>query len=93
MKGLTRSVGDLCLEPKQYVFTTKRLFRKRIHQIPLNHVSAARLNRGLFMDKLTFTIDGVEQVFDVFKIHQTLQPAWLRELAKVRDDSPATSSS
>lgn len=93
VKGLTRSVGDLCLEPKHYVFTTKRLFRKRIHRIPLNQVMAAKLHRGLFMDELTFTIQDDEQVFDIFKIHQTLQPAWLRKLAKARDDSPATSSS
>lgn len=92
VKGLTRSVGNLCLEPEQYVFTTKRLFRKRVHRIPLSQVSAAKLYRGLFMDELTLTVNDYEQVFDVFKINRALQPEWIRKLTRVRGDSPVTSS-
>ena len=92
VKGLINSVGCLYLEPDRYVFTARRLFRKRIHTIPLSQVSAARLYRGLFMDELTLIVNDYEQVFDVFKIHRALQPEWFRQLTRARADSPATSS-
>ena len=82
VRGLMNSIGELCLEQEGYAFTTRRLFRKRIHHIPLNHITGMRVSRGLLVDGLTMTVDDYEQVFDVFKIHRTLQPAWLRRLSR-----------
>lgn len=92
VKGLTNSVGSLCLEPEQFVFTTRRLFRKRVHRIPRSQISGTTLYRGLLVDALTLTVNDYEQVFDVFKIHPALQPEWLRRLTRARADSPVTSS-
>jgi hypothetical protein len=92
VKGLVNSIGELRLEPGQFVFTTRRMFRKRTHRVPLNQVGHARFYRGLFVDTLTVTANDYDQVFDVFKIHPELQPEWLRRLAKARGGFPATSS-
>ncbi|MEO8127927.1 MAG: DUF4126 domain-containing protein [Bryobacteraceae bacterium] len=92
VKGLNNSVGSLCREPDGYVFTTKRLFRTRTHQIPLDHITGTRLYRGLLVDGLTLVVDDYEQVFDIFKVHRTMQPQWLVRLFRARAGFPATSS-
>ena len=92
VQGLINSVGSLCLEPEQFVFTTSRLFRKRVLKIPLNQVSATKLDRGLLVNELTLTVNDYEQVFDVFKMHRALQPEWLTRLTKAHAGSQATSS-
>ncbi len=92
VKCLIDSVGSLCLEPEQFVFTARRLFRKRVHRIPLSQISGTKLSRGLLVDALTPAVNDYEQVFDVFKIHRTLQPVWLRGLTRARADSPVTST-
>ena len=92
VKGLTNSVGRLSLEAEQYVFTTRRMFRNRVHRIPLSRISGTRLTRGLLVDALTFTVNDYEQEFDVFKVHRALQPEWVRKLTRVRAGSQVTSS-
>jgi hypothetical protein len=92
VKGLINSVGNLYLEPEQFVFTTRRLFRKRVYRIPLSQINGTKLYRGLLVDALRLTVNDYEQVFDVFKIHRTLQPEWLRRLTRARAGSQVTSS-
>ena len=65
VKCSINSVGSLCLEPEQFVFTAKRLFRKRVHRIPLSQISGTKLSRGFLVDALTPTVNDYEQVFDV----------------------------
>ncbi len=92
VKGLINSVGNLCQESDDFVFSTRRMFRRRVHRVPFNQIARVNLYRGLLVDTLTLSANDHEQVFDVFKIHQTQQPAWLGSLAKARAGSRATSS-
>jgi hypothetical protein len=92
VKGLINSVGNLSLETEYLVFTTSRMFRKRVHRVSVHKVEGTRFYRGLLVDSLTLIANDCEQVFDVFKVHTALQPEWLRSMTKARADSPATSS-
>jgi len=93
VKGLINSVGRLSREPEYFVFTTRRMFRKRTHRIPLDQTGGVRLYRGLLVDTLTLNVNDYEQIFDIFKMHPAMQPEWLRNLAKARAGSPVTSTS
>ena len=79
------------------VFTTRRMFRKRTHRIPFDQTEGIRYYRGLLMDTLTVIVNDYEQIFDIFKVHPSLQPDWLRNVAQRRakapDGSPAISTS
>ncbi len=92
VKGLYNSIGKLCLDPEDLVFTTRRLFRNRTHRIALAEITGAHLSRGLLVDTLALTVRGHEQIFDVLKIQKAAQPEWLRNLPKARAGSPLTSS-
>jgi hypothetical protein len=90
--GLYNSLGKLCLDSDALVFSTRRMFRNRIHRIALKEIEGASLDRGLLVDTLVLNVGGQKQLFDVFKMHSTQQPEWFRAIPKARADSPSTSS-
>ena len=67
IRRLRRSIGYLCLAGDHLVFVTRRMFRYRIHAIPLAEVRDFRLSGGLLVDDLVIETTKVPLRFDVFK--------------------------
>lgn len=67
IRKLRRSIGYLCLAGDKVVFVTRRMFRYRIHAIPLGEVRDFRLSGGLLLDDLVIETHKAPLRFDVFK--------------------------
>lgn len=65
--GLRNSIGFLAITSDELAFVTRRLFRYRVHRIPVNCVLQATLKHGLLMNRLVLETTGGERVFYLFK--------------------------
>ncbi len=67
IKGLRNSIGYLAIARDELVFVTRRLYRFRLHAIPLKDIRRAEWKRGLLVNRLLLETPGGTDVFYVFK--------------------------
>ncbi len=65
--GLRNSIGYLAIIGNEIAFVTRRLFRYRVHRIPIDDISQAEWKRGLLVNRLTLDTPTGERAFYVFK--------------------------
>lgn len=68
VRELNRSTGVLRLSGESVRFETRRMFRDRVHGIPVPAIRGARAKKGLFLDELMIETANGDIRFDVFKV-------------------------
>jgi hypothetical protein len=74
VKGLRHSIGHLRFDADRLAFVTRRGFRKRSVEIPIGSLADVSFQRGILLDRLTFTTADGERTFYLFKSSEASAP-------------------